>query len=217
MASKPNHICVALRERPDLAREIGLLVADYAALELILFNIFLILSHRPAAETFSLFFSQRSINRKTQLLEKEMPRMSPPLQAALKRLIRRMKGAAARRTEIAHVHIMTGGRGPMRLQLFGNQAKAVPLDDTFINRTLHQFHTLGIDLVRFASIVGAIAPSDALAKMNELYAPIDIQLQRKRAPLGRSAPFGTNVKTAADKRLGLDPTELYRIDPQPSR
>lgn len=212
MASKPIHICTALRERPDLAREIGLLVGDYAALELILFNIFMILSRSGAHESFSLFFSQRSIKRKTELLEKEMSRMSPPLQVALKRLIRRMKTAAARRTEIAHVHTMKGGSGPMRLQLFGEKAKVAPLDDAFINRTLQQFHTLGIDLMRFASYVGALAPRDALAKINELYDPIDTQLQRTRNPRS-SAPFEKDVKAASDRRLGLDPLGRFRIDP----
>lgn len=201
--SQPKHICGGLREEPDVAREIGLLIGDYSTLEWLLFQPYAMLSRLRPEEVFAAYFSQRSINRKAGLLEAEMWRLSPPLQTALKRLIRRMKGAAARRTELAHAHVLPGPAGPMRLHLFGEAVRIEPLDKDFINRTIHQFHTLGIDLLAFSAILGALAPDILIPRLKKVYAPIDAHILRRPGPQGSEGQLAEDMRDESYKRLGL--------------
>lgn len=201
----PKHVCGALTKNPDLAREIGFLVADYAAIEFTFFHIFAILSPDHPEDTFSTFFSQRSINRKVELILNEAWRVSPePYSRAIERLARRMKGAARRRTEIAHVHFMQGSSGPMRLQLYGGEAKLALLEDQFIQRTIHQFHTLAVDVLNYVGLLVAVAPDVLVAKLNRVHGPINEQLQRPPpVPQDQLDTLGEDGQNESDRRLGI--------------
>jgi hypothetical protein len=122
-----------------------------------------------------------------------------------------MKGAASRRTEIAHAHVMDGAAGPMRLHLFGEKATLAPLDQDFINRTIDQFHTLATDILTLSSYIGALAPEILKPKLEAIYAPIDAQLQRLPEPPRRRRLLGKAARDASEKRLGIDPNIAHGI------
>jgi hypothetical protein len=211
MASKPKHICAALRRHPRLARELGYLIADYAGVELLAFQIFAMLSSLSPTAAYSLWFSRRSINNKTQLLERESWRLSPQLAVALKRTIRRLKGAASRRTEIAHAHMMEGAGGLMRLHLFGDKAAVAPFDEDFIKRTIDQLHSLATDVLTLSTYIGALAPDTLRPKLEAIYAPINEQLQHSLVPQRRQSRFGATAQAASEARLGIDPKQPHGV------
>lgn len=104
-----------LRQNPELAQKIGFLMGDYANLEYQLFVVYAALATAhmqqvqptDVAQCFSVFFSKRAINNKCGVLLDlaAPPRFDEALYRACQRLCRRIKGAAKRRTEVAHCNI----------------------------------------------------------------------------------------------------------------
>jgi hypothetical protein len=56
--------------------------------------------------------------------------LPPQLQDAFKRIMRRMKGAASRRTDVAHCVFMTAGKKITRLSAAKPTPSFEPLDDS---------------------------------------------------------------------------------------
>jgi hypothetical protein len=192
-----------LRDHPDLARDIGLLIADYAAIEILFFNLYAILSALPVEKIYGSFFSLRSVNRKCILTEEAALCLPAEFQRPIKRLIRRLKAAAARRTEIAHVHFMSTTGAPVRLHLIGEKINLTPIDDKFIARTADQYRNLGTDILSLSSYLMASNLQHFRTKLDAVNAPLDEQLRDIRPPRDHRKQLGADARAAAYERLGI--------------
>jgi hypothetical protein len=147
---------VALEHNPELAKRIGFIMGHYAALEYQFFLTYAAVATfmvddvtaEDIRKCFSKFYELRSINLKCKLLlDEAQPVMEDMLYKAFVRACRRMKGAARRRTEVAHCVFM---RNPdqqwMRLSTTKREPIFEPLSEAYLTRTRDQFRTLGRDL-----------------------------------------------------------------------
>ncbi len=123
----------ALDLHPDLAAKVGLVIAEYALLERLMYSIYAVM-----------------------VLGEVQPILGEVYYKPLKRLWRWFSAAANRRTEIAHCLYFADAETVMRLHITEQGGDYVPLSTTIFERTFSQYHTLGTDLLTFAAIV---APS----------------------------------------------------------
>lgn len=150
----------ALRKYPDMARQIGLIIADYAILEYQVFILYALLSPKNPMESFRKFYTYISANNKCGLVLGEAKQLDHERYAALDKLLDRFKKAANRRTEIAHCEFLSQDEKSMlRLRLVGDQPKFEPLNDEIFQRTTNQYRILSTDVSAFLTI---LAPSEAV-------------------------------------------------------
>jgi hypothetical protein len=205
----------ALEHYPEIAEEIGHLMGHYAALEYHMFITFAAIatSHFDdpnsdhIEECFAAFYELRSVNLKSELaLKIAEGRLDEWRLLAWKRLWRRFKGAASRRTDVAHCVFMGNKTsGLMRLKASGKEPTFEPLDMKFFERTNHQFHTLGRDISTFLPFV--VGTQDRIESLlRALPLPINIPFpQKDEAP---PAPLSSREKSERRDsvyRLGLAP------------
>jgi hypothetical protein len=205
----------ALENYPEIAEEIGHLMGHYASLEYHMFIAFAVIATSHFAnpdsqhieECFAAFYARRSVNLKGEIaLKIAEGRLDEWRLLAWKRLWRRFKGAASRRTDVAHCVFM-GSKlsGLMRLKASGTEPTFEPLDMKFFERTNHQFRTLGRDIVTFLTFVAG--SEDRLESiLRALPLPIDIPFPQKgAAPQGPPDPHEKSELRDSVYRLGLSP------------
>jgi hypothetical protein len=144
----------ALKNYPDLAQQIGLIVAEYALLEQLMLVVYASLSGKTPLESFAAYFELRKSHlRKELVLNAAQQTIQPDHYKALFRLWRRFAKAADRRTEIAHVAYIEQSGKMLRLQSVGTVVKFIPLTPDYFERTFSQYHNLGTDLLTFAALI----------------------------------------------------------------
>jgi hypothetical protein len=145
----------ALSSRPELAKNIGMIVADYSLLEYQMFILYAALSPRNPAESFSRFYQRTSVDNKTGLLLKEAKKnLDRERFKAVDKLCDRFKRAAKRRTEVAHcVFISDDNSEILRLRMIRDRPVFEPLNNSLITRTINQYRTLSTDISAFLTTV----------------------------------------------------------------
>jgi hypothetical protein len=150
-----------LRKHPEIAEQIGYLMEHYAGLEYFMFVLYVTISTLLQDEVdrddidgcFAEFYRLRTANLKSGLvLTAAKPLLDEPLYRACVRVWRRFKGAAGRRTDVAHCVFMSYDKpGIYRL----SAAKPIPTFEpfalSFFDRTSDQFRILGIDILTLVS------------------------------------------------------------------
>ena len=132
-------------------------MADYALLEMRMCLLYAVICSRRGDDAFTAFFERRSIRLRAELVLKELePILTPDRYGALKRLWRRFKSAANRRTEIAHCTFLAPEGTPMRLRLSGTKPRLEVLDQTIFDRTFSQYRILSQDLESFLMFSGQV-------------------------------------------------------------
>ena len=204
---------VALENNPELAKRIGFIMGHYAALEYHLFLAYAAIATfqtEPvtAAEVsrcFARFYELRTIGLKCKLLLDEAePLMEDILFKACQRICRRMKGAARRRTEVAHCVFVRGSDQTwMRLSTTKREPSFEPLTDQYLTRTRDQFRTLGRDIATL--LIHCVPLPDRL--MNLLRAlplppgtPFPSGVEVRQGP---PDPHGEAEAIASATRLGI--------------
>lgn len=146
-----------IRNRDDIAVKIGHIIADYAHLEFLLSIVYALVSQGDPVVSFDEFYGQRAANNKCGLiLRVAKPIATPEAFALLKRICRRFKNAAARRTEVAHCMFMSPSGQLSRLRVFGSPPDFAPANDELFNRASEQFQKLSIDL---RTVIVVLSPS----------------------------------------------------------
>lgn len=197
-----------IRNRDDIASKVGHLVADYAHLEFLLAIIYALVSQDEPATSFSEFYAQRSANRKCGLiLRVAQPISVPDAFSLLRRICRRFKGAASKRTEVAHCVFMAPNGRLSRLRVFEEIPDFAPVDDELFSRATEQFRELSIDL-RTSIVFLSPAP----ARLREV-------LQAIPRPPGMDPNWDTRVRARsrtedemADRRASLARLKLTDWD-----
>lgn len=199
-----------LHEHPDIAQAVGLVVADYALLEALMFLIYALTTDEDGETAFQSFYTLRSAHLREGLMYEKAAHLDEPVQNALRRLWRRFKAAANRRTEIAHVSFLTDGKTVTRLRLFGTEVRFEPITRDIFTRTLNQYQTLGKDLLAFT---GVLARSSE--EVQQIIASLPLARHRRAhsASLASQDPrarFETEDTKAALSRLQL--LEYVNVD-----
>lgn len=145
----------SLHNHPDIAQQVGLVVADYAVLEACMFLVYAAMADKPK-EAFRRFYELRHSHLREELMLKTAAKYPEPIQKALSRLWRRFKAAARRRTEIAHVSFLSDGKTVTRMRLYNTKPKFEAVSLGVFQRTFSQYRTLCKDLLIFA---GLLTPS----------------------------------------------------------
>lgn len=160
-----------LQNHPEMAQNVGLVIAEYATLELLLFYIYALLTKDNVRELYYEFFSTYSLNKRCELINCAAKKSSLPqhLVSPLNSLIRRFKSAAKRRTEIAHVMYLENV-GMTRIRLVRHRCLSESIDRSLFDRTFKQFYNLGTDLVVFLGIV-QISPGEITQIASQLPFP----------------------------------------------
>jgi hypothetical protein len=115
----PNpHIHTTLTLHPEMAQQVGLVMAEYAILERLLFTIYALIASRDPRTRFRRFYKLRSLNLRRELVEQAVRKsnLHARLRRALKRLLNRFERAADRRTEIAHCAYLSDRTTLVRLR-----------------------------------------------------------------------------------------------------
>ena len=140
-----------------------MIVAEYALLEAFMLMVYAVISKLEPEVSAAKFYNLRSAHLKEELVISCSDGLTLDQKKAMKKLWRRFKSAANRRTEIAHCLFFDHGHGPMRMRVKNENVIFEPLTDALVERTFNQFHILGTDLLTFAVIVGG--PTDHAAKI----------------------------------------------------
>jgi hypothetical protein len=152
-----------LHDHPNVAQRVGLVVADYALLEMMMFMLYAVVSGLHGMEAFKRFYRLRSIHLREEITYKAAEGLEEAYQEAICRAWKRFKAAANRRTEIAHCSFMSDGKTVTRLRMFGTEPRFEPMNKQVFDRTFTQYRTLGKDLI---VLVSEIAPDpDAVQKL----------------------------------------------------
>jgi hypothetical protein len=159
---------------------------------------------------FSEFYKRRNVNLRSGLvLTTAQPVLDELRYKALTRLWRRFKGAANRRTDVAHCVFMSkDGEDLMRLSSAASKPRFEPLEQSYFDRTTLQFRTLGRDILTFSTFV--VGTEERLLQLlRALPLPPDMPFPPEVE--GPQAPPDQHEKAeerASVSRLGLLP--LYR-------
>ncbi len=199
----------SLHRHPEIATKIGLVVADYATLEMLMYLAYALASNKDPEECFTSFYGWRAINHRAQSVLSELkPRLDPMRYGAFDKAWKLMKGAARRRTEIAHCTFITKAERPMRLRLAKGKPVFEPIDLPLLERTLTQFHTLGQDLAILC--VFCAGSQDRLGKILQKLPHARLSgnpLGDLASPPDLTPPPGFPLEESAS-RLGLDFAKL---------
>lgn len=163
----------SLKNYPDIAMNVGLVVAEYALLEGLMATIYAIISKENPRTAFSDFYDLRSAHLKEELATRAAIDLDAPFQKAYDRLWKRFKKAANRRTEIAHCLFYDHGEGPMRTRTVAGSMHYDRLTDQTFEHTFSQFHTLGTLLLVFAAVVGFHLGRDPRIVTQLPFSPLD--------------------------------------------
>jgi hypothetical protein len=202
------YVHTALDKHPEVARKVGLIVAEYALLERLMWTIYALLPNIEPKESVVTFFQLVSIRRRKALvLDAAEQVLSEPYYKALKHLWKRFHAAAKRRTEVAHCQYMADDETVVRLQLTDKQVQFVPLDERVFERTFTQYHILGRDLQSFQALIVV-----NLDRLNSVMSALP-RSPLLKTPIAPPEPQGLLKQDAADvhstllARLKIPPGE----------
>src|SRR5262245_61986054 len=138
-----------------MARQVGLVVAEYAVLERLLFSIYALISSDDPPTCFRRFYKLRTLSLRRELVELSAKdrNLDALLQRALKRLLKRFEGAADRRTEIAHCAYLADGATLVRLRTIRGEPRYEVITPAIFTRTFSQYHVLSTDMLTFSALV----------------------------------------------------------------
>jgi len=146
----------SLKDYPELAKTIGIIVAEYGLLELQMYLVFGILSDSKPEDSYKEFFHLQKSHLRKELILKAAAKaqIKPEYLKALNRLLRRFASAANRRTEIAHASYAIQKGKMHRLRFVLGEPVLEPVTDAVLQRTVNQYHILHNDLLAFAALIG---------------------------------------------------------------
>jgi hypothetical protein len=203
----PNpHIHTTLALHPEMAQQVGLVVAEYALLERVLFSIYALISLDDPPTCFRRFYKLRTLSLRRELIEDAAKKrnLNALLQRALKRLLRRFEGAADRRTEIAHCAYLADGTTLVRLRTIRGEPRYEVITPAIFMRTFSQYHALSTDMLTFSALVAGSVEyvnevTRAIPRAPELQPGPDIQITTTQQDVDDTL--------ASLARLGLNPAE----------
>lgn len=220
----PPRALSALEKNPELAKKIGVLMGEYASIEYKLFIVYVVVAtayvetvtDAEVKEGFSRYYKLRSVNLKCQLVMAVVDLVLKgdsyrDLNRACVRVCRRMKGAARRRTDVAHCVFMLGGdAGVVRLSAARSEPTFEPVTEQYLSRTQDQFRTLGQDLlVLVSSLIGT---ADRLMNLlRALPVPPGIPLPEWEEGLDGPTRHVIEENKASLVRLGLPHAHLEAL------
>jgi hypothetical protein len=156
---------------------------------------------------FSEFYKLRSVNLRSRLvLTAAEPKLDHLRYKALTRLWRRFKGAASRRTDVAHCVFMSkSSETLMRLSSAASKPRFEPLNQSYFDKTTLQFRILSRDILMFATFV--VGTEERLLQLlRALPLPPNIPFpQECEGPQAPLAPHENGEQKASISRLGLLP------------
>jgi hypothetical protein len=193
----------SLHDHPDIAAKVGLVVADYALLEYFTFVIFALISGESPDASFVAFYGLRHTHLREELTYKHAAKLDADLEQAIKRVWKRFKAAAHRRTEIAHCSFLSDGKTVARFRLYGTEPRIEPTDESVFKRTFTQYRTLGKDLGMLAT---QLAPYPGAIVELARQLPLGRHQETQRAWLGsprHPANYGSRETIECLGRLKL--------------
>jgi hypothetical protein len=191
-----------LATNPALAQRIGFLMGDYALIEYLFFINYFAAATRNVPnvgqthmeESFREFYSQRSINPKVELFDGVTNGLPQDILGACKRITRRLKGTASRRTDVAHCVFLSKGTAITRLSAAKPTPSFEPLDEDYLDRTTTQFHRVAEDLLGLAALL--VGNRDRAAHLLRVL-PVPPGAQPAEMP-SRLAPLEPHEKARGD-------------------
>lgn len=202
MAIEPQ---TSLRRHPAIAQQVGLVIADYALLEMRMCLIYAAICPRQGGDAIDAFYDLRSIRRREELVLTELESIiTPDRFGALKRLWKRFKAAANRRTEIAHCAFLDRHGSPMRLRLAGTTPSLEKLDTEIFDRTFTQYRKLGQDLQNFLIFSGQLHPAILEKFQSSVLAPLLRLSEVSMTSAQGQKPPEVSEREESLKRLGLE-------------
>ena len=145
----------SLVKHPEIAQQVGLIVAEYALLERLLFSVYALLTNDPPLSSFRKFYRIRSFHQRRLLIiaTAKNANLSAAVYSSLMRLLRRFGNAADRRAEIAHCAFLADHKTVVRLVVRAGNPKYEKTSRDIFARTFTQYHNLVIDLMTFQAFV----------------------------------------------------------------
>lgn len=189
----------------ELANWIGRVIYGYSAIEFQMYLNMACMSDKSSVESFQEFYAARTIHNKQNLSCLRATLLPPEFQDAHTRLWRWMRGAADRRTQVAHCVISRTERSTLGVQLVGQRALFVNLDKNRFSRTIRQFRTLQTDAHIFFAFLRLLDPERCRERLSEIPLPRHTGNQGEAVP--DPAPLSPRAEVeriASLKRLGLD-------------
>ena len=177
MSASPQ---TSLVKHPEIAQQVGLVVAEYAVLERLLFSIYVLLANDPPLSSFRKFYRIRSFHQRRLLLTAaaKNAKLNAAVYSSLMRLLRRFGNAADRRTEIAHCAFLADHKTVVRLVVRSGNPKYEKTSRDIFARTFAQYHNLSMDLLTFqAFVAGSI--DRALRIMRSIPRALDLQIPQE--------------------------------------
>lgn len=197
-----------LHRHPEVAQQVGLIIAEYAVLEYFLFVGYAMIAPTDVMTSFNEFFGLRSVNKRYELSKNAAKSLDSYRRRAHERVWRHFKGAAARRTEIAHCMYTVPGADResgeiYRMRADGRGVRYEIMNPAVFNRTMGQFRTLGTELAVFlVEVAGGL--ERALRIIDQLPSPPGARLLPRQAGSQDTSWFAPDEQRAALARLGLD-------------
>lgn len=194
----------SLRRHPEVATQVGFIIADYALLEFLMFHLYAALSDQDPGVSFERFYSMRSINKRSELVVGELTEILDDAHTrALKKLWKRFRAAATRRTEIAHCTFLSKDGGVSRLRLHGTKPAFEDLDTSVFDRTREQYRVLAKDISVLLSLLFP-HPDILTERLHEIAAAIGINLTvAPQIQLDGPTPDAIEEIRASRMRIGL--------------
>lgn len=189
----------------ELANWIGRVIYGYSALEFHMYLNMACMSSKSSVESFQEFYSARSIHNKQNLSCLRATVLPPEFQIAHTRLWRWMRGAADRRTQVAHCVISRKDESVLGVQLVGGKALFVSLDKKRFIKTIRQFRTLQTDIHMLFVCLRLLEPDRCRERLAEVPLPRRTDNPEEIGPDSAAlSPRAEGERIASLKRLGLD-------------
>ena len=194
---------------PETAKLVGATVASYAALEEAALFAYAMIAPTDPMTSFREFYRLRSLHLREEMVLKAAAQLDPYRYRAFRRVWRRLKGAANRRTEIAHVLFASDGDAAYRRRIEGERIWFEELTPELFNRTRDQFRTLHRDLLMLA-VECSGGPERGVEIIEQLPRPPGVAPQVGPLPPPELTPSVESEIAAAREALGL-----HEIPPRP--
>ena len=157
--SQPRAPMTILKNYPETAKQIGLVMADYAILETRMLSIFTAFNDATHLESMEAFYSEKNVHQRRRKIMKAFNTSDERLKKTLKELWERFHIAAQQRAIVAHCSVYAHDAGPMGMIMVGGKPEYRALDVEFFNQTFDLFHRLSDDLTLFLGLIADLRPN----------------------------------------------------------
>jgi hypothetical protein len=195
----------SLAKHPEIAQQVGLVVAEYALLERLLFSVYALLANDPPLSSFGKFYRIHSFHQRKLLITAtaKNANLNAAVYSALMRLLRRFGNAADRRAEIAHCAFLADHKAVVRLVVRAGNPKYEKTSRDIFARTFTQYNNLGMDLMTFQAFVAG-SSDRALRMLRSIPRAPDLEIpQEPTNPQDPATRSEAAEVRASLSRLGL--------------